>query len=75
MDTRQIRIKEIKRDNQRQNLKEIHPTPSPIRVLIKNQNKNNHILNDTIKKLIKGRIINKTETSIVKLNVLPINSI
>ena len=63
--------KKIEGPNQRE---EIHPTPLPMEVLIKNQNNNSGRLCDTEKKLKEG-IISEIEISKVKLNVLLINNI
>ena len=50
----------------REEIKEISPTPSPIKLLIKNQNKSNDISCDRTKKIKQGSIINKTKFSQVK---------
>ena len=53
----------------------IYPTPLPMEMLIKNQNKSNGRLCDTNKKLEQGSIINETKINKVKVNVPLINII
>ena len=61
--------------NQREEIKNIHPTPLAMEELIKNQDKNNVKLCDIKEKLEQGSIINETKIIKVKVNVLLINSI
>ena len=73
MKTKQITIKEIEGPNQREEVRETHPTPLTIKVVIKNQNNNNGRSYNTKKKLKQGSIINKTKIS--DLNDQPKNKI
>ena len=58
--------KKMQWHNQREGIKKMHPTPLPIKVLIKNQNKNNGRLCDTKKILKQWSIINETKINKVK---------
>ena len=75
LETKKIRIKEVEGPNQREEVKEIHLTPSLIEVMIKDQSNNNCRSCETKKKLKQVSVVTETKTNKVKLNVLPINKI
>ena len=73
--TKKIRIKEVEGPNQREEVKEIHLTPSLIEMMIKDQINDNGRSCETKKKLKQVSFANETKINKVKLNVLPINNI
>ena len=66
MKKKQITIKEVEGPNQIGEVKEIHPTLSTIKVIIKNQSNNSGRSYDTKKKLKQGSIIKEIKISKVK---------
>ena len=73
METQENQNKQIEGPNQREKIKKLHPIPLPMKVLFKNENKNDGELCDTKSKLEQGSIIN--EAKISRVNVLLINNI